>query len=289
MHRGSARSVAPKAAEKTWTSRMSYRGHACLARDRRHASAADSRESAEQRGEVHGERRDCGLGLCQKRTGGRRDQFDVRDTGIGIPPDRLDRLFKSFSQVDSSTSRQFGGTGLGLAIAQRLADMLGGEIGVHRAGEDRPLLHDRRRCRSTPAAAYLSDREPQLEGVRLLFVDDNPTNLSIATTLSKAWALQFAPRPIRSRRWTGFAGRAVRRGLIDMHMPGMGGVTLARACEHRSASELPLIRWRPSASTSGRSRGLLSHPAQTAQAARALRRDRERARQRIDPREAGSG
>jgi signal transduction histidine kinase len=54
-------------------------------------------------------------------------QFAVKDTGIGIPPDRIDRLFKSFSQVDSSTTRQYGGTGLGLAIGKQLSEMMGGQ------------------------------------------------------------------------------------------------------------------------------------------------------------------
>ena len=57
-------------------------------------------------------------------------RFDIRDTGIGIPADRMDRLFKSFSQVDSSTTRKYGGTGLGLMISKQISELMGGQIGV---------------------------------------------------------------------------------------------------------------------------------------------------------------
>ena len=66
-------------------------------------------------------------------------QFEVRDTGIGIPPDKLDRLFKAFSQVDSSTTRKYGGTGLGLTISEKLVKLMDGEIHVESHGRTRAL------------------------------------------------------------------------------------------------------------------------------------------------------
>jgi signal transduction histidine kinase len=73
----------------------------------------------------------CCTPPARRRRGGTRMlRIEVTDTGIGIPADRLDRLFKTFSQVDSSTTRHYGGTGLGLSIVKRLAELMGGEVGV---------------------------------------------------------------------------------------------------------------------------------------------------------------
>src|SRR5262249_45950456 len=107
--------------------------------------------------------------------------FAVRDTGVGIPADRLDRLFQSFSQVDASTTRKCGGTGLGLAISRRLAELMGGRMWVestvgvgstfHFTVVAADLPHD-------PRAAAAPDTGA-LRGARILIVDDNETNRRI--------------------------------------------------------------------------------------------------------------
>src|SRR5206468_10476154 len=121
--------------------------------------------------------------------------FSVRDTGLGIPPDRLDRLFRSFSQVDVSTTRKYGGTGLGLAISKRLAEMMGGEMWVESAGVAGrgSVFHFSLQAEAapeSPARAHLSGAQPQLRGRRLLMVDDNATNRRILALQVEAWGMQ---------------------------------------------------------------------------------------------------
>jgi PAS domain S-box-containing protein len=172
-------------------------------------------------------------------------RFEVRDSGIGIPADRLHRLFKSFSQVDSSTSRHFGGTGLGLAISKRLSEMLGGEIGVQSTVGGGSTFHFTVVAEGAPmpVRAYLRGREPQLAGVRLLYVDDSVTNLRVVKDLATRWGVNLTA--------TTEAGEAldwIRRGelfevaVLEMKVSDNRGLTLAHEIRKvYSATRLPLI------------------------------------------------
>jgi len=173
--------------------------------------------------------------------------FSVRDTGIGIPPDRVGRLFESFSQVDASTARKYGGTGLGLAISKRLTELMGGTMSVEsRLGQG----SDFRFTIRAPAAegAVLRRRDfrgtqPTLVGKRVLAVDDNDTNRRILAAYLDTWGMsvRITGSPREALAWVE-AGEAFDAGILDMHMPEMDGVALARAIrEHRMPTALPLL------------------------------------------------
>ena len=173
--------------------------------------------------------------------------FSVRDTGIGIAPDRLDRLFQSFSQLDASTTRRYGGTGLGLAISQRLTELMGGHIEVTsevgRGSEFRFTIRAHAAEAPLPARRDLSGVQPSLRGKRVLVVDDNETNRRILTTYLATWGMPAwaTGSPNEALGWI----RGDERfdvAILDMHMPEMDGVALARAIvQHPSAATLPLV------------------------------------------------
>src|SRR5439155_10734500 len=171
----------------------------------------------------------------------------VRDTGIGIPPDRIDRLFESFSQVDVSTARRYGGTGLGLAISKRLTEMMGGAISVEsRAGhgsEFRFTVRVPSAEGAVPPRRELRGTQPTLYGKCVLVVDDNETNRRILAAYLDTWgmAVRATGSPREALGWIE-AGEPFDVGILDMNMPELDGVALARAIrEHRTAAALPLL------------------------------------------------
>jgi len=162
-------------------------------------------------------------------------RFSVADTGIGIPPDRLGRMFRSFSQVDASTTRKYGGTGLGLAISKRLSEMMGGRLWVESEGVPGKGSTFHVLMRTEPVTMPVVSRQellrqqPQLAGRRLLAVDDNDTNRRILVLQCQSWGMQMrdSRRPREALEW-------IKRGdpfdlaILDMQMPEMDGVMLAR-------------------------------------------------------------
>ncbi|MEO6711612.1 MAG: response regulator [Planctomycetota bacterium] len=169
--------------------------------------------------------------------------FSVTDTGIGISPEGLERLFKSFSQADGSTTRKYGGTGLGLAISKRLVEIMGGSIGVRSEPGEGSEFHFDVVFGTRQEACTRSDPDT-LRGVRALCVDDNQTNLTILSRQLAGWNVHVTVAR------TGEAALALLDAalipfdfaILDYQMPGMDGQELARRIRARPATrELPLL------------------------------------------------
>jgi len=168
--------------------------------------------------------------LMDSPSGENRVHFSVRDTGIGIPQDRLNRLFQVFSQVDSSTTRRFGGTGLGLAISRRLVELMGGTIRVqssHGHGSDFQFEVPLRAGRELPTKPIPS-RKKLLAGLNVLVVDDNATNRWILSGQTRGWGMvPIEAAGAREALAIEEAGRPIDLVLLDVQMPDMDGYTLA--------------------------------------------------------------
>jgi two-component system, sensor histidine kinase and response regulator len=162
----------------------------------------------------------------------RRLRVSVTDTGIGIDPAHAARLFESFAQADTSTTRRFGGTGLGLAISRQLVELMGGAIDVDsRPGQGSTFWFV---LPLEPARGVLDVRAPQAEvrGLKILVVDDNATNRRVLDAYLAAWGMRCklvedGPTALESLRVAAEAGAPYDLALLDFHMPGMDGIELA--------------------------------------------------------------
>jgi PAS domain S-box-containing protein len=177
--------------------------------------------------------------------GGHRLELAVRDTGIGIPPDRMGRLFTSFSQVDASTTRRYGGTGLGLAISKRLVELMGGTISVESEVGDGSTFRIAlvAEAADVPTRIAPDDALPHLAGKRMLVVDDNATNREILTRHARSWGIEpvAVEHPAEALALVR-AGAPFDVAVLDMMMPDMDGVALAAEIRRlRAAAELPLV------------------------------------------------
>ncbi len=167
-------------------------------------------------------------------------RFDVRDTGIGIPADRMDRLFKSFSQADSSTTRKYGGTGLGLAISKRIVELMGSQIGVESEEgngstfwftavlEKQPLAHEQ----------SLIDLG-NIENKRVLVVDDNGTNRYIFKKHLESWRCRVeeaasTEEAMEKLRNAVNVSDPFEIALLDYCMPDVNGESLCKQIKAES-------------------------------------------------------
>lgn len=168
--------------------------------------------------------------------------ISVRDTGIGIPADRMDRLFKSFSQVDASTTRRYGGTGLGLVITKKLIELMGGEISVASTVGEGTTFTFTLPGEVAPAPDRTSKAEQlkRIRGRRALVVDDNHTNRLIINEKLRSWELvsKATGAPDEALHWLK-AGEDVDVCVIDYKMPDMNGFELASAIKEAKPKDTP--------------------------------------------------
>jgi PAS domain S-box-containing protein len=164
--------------------------------------------------------------------------FSVRDTGIGIPASKIDMIFDSFSQADTSTTRKYGGTGLGLSITMRLATLMDGNIWVESEPDRGSTFH---------VTAYFGLAEGErpafslgdvhLKGMPVLVVDDNATNRLLLNEILESWRMvpttvEDGPQALEALSRAAQAGTPYSFVLLDVRMPGMDGFTVAEQIRH---------------------------------------------------------
>ena len=185
--------------------------------------------------------------------------FKVRDTGIGVPEDKLEPIFEAFHQVDGSASRQYGGTGLGLAISKQLVELMGGRLQVEsRAGEGSTfhfkLKFKKQADDGTPVAS--PEAVTGWQGLPVLVVDDNETNRLILRGLLGYWGFKVTeandgPAGLRELKKAKKASRHFRLVLLDKAVSGMNGYNLVKRIQDDPALRKTIVMMLPSDNVPG--------------------------------------
>ena len=174
--------------------------------------------------------------LPEEETAGQiRLRFMITDTGIGLTPEGRRQLFQPFCQADSSTTRKFGGTGLGLTISKRLVELMGGTIGVHSKSGQGNCFWFTARLGSQPSTTLPTQTLPgELENICIGLIDDNTTNRMLLHKYTSYWGMRSvqaenAEKALTALRVSALQGEPCHVALVDMDMPGMSGLDLAKA------------------------------------------------------------
>ena len=177
-------------------------------------------------------------------------RFEVHDTGIGIPPDKIDAIFEGFTQADSSLSRKFGGTGLGLTISKRLIEMQNGIIGVESEVGKGSVFHVEIPYALAGEGEFSLESEPQevqsqlLKGKYILVVDDDAFNIRLSTMILKQWGIRVDYALSGSDALDLVVKNEYDLILTDIHMPDMSGIEMTqkiRALPDINKASLPIV------------------------------------------------
>jgi len=173
-------------------------------------------------------------------------RFSVRDSGIGIPEDKIEGLFEAFTQTDTSTTRKYGGTGLGLAISKRLVHLLGGKIWVESTPEEGSTFFFTAKFKMSAvgkAKRYIRGQAPEMKNSKVLIVDDNKTNRLILKLQFESWGMkpmvaESGEQAIKMLK----DNSTFDLVIVDMQMPEMDGLELGRRIkEHQEYAQVPII------------------------------------------------
>ncbi|MFA7360743.1 MAG: response regulator [Candidatus Kapaibacterium sp.] len=173
-------------------------------------------------------------------------QFSVKDTGVGIPKEKQEIIFQSFTQADSSVTRKFGGTGLGLAISKRLVTLMGGEMwveSIEHIGSVFCFTIKAKVPKVSSPKIFLKSSSTPLKNKRILIVDDNETNLHIMNIQCKNWGMipRSTKDPLEALNWI-VNDDPFDVAVLDMLMPDIDGLTLAgKFRTYRDEKSLPII------------------------------------------------